>query len=80
MSINHKLIKNIIQGIVIVLFVISITRKLKDILLMGGTKKISDELENDEDSPEDDPEDIPLRAPIVETTQAPPPPPVFDNE
>ena len=48
MKINHKLIRQIIQIIGVSAFLVSIFFKLKAIILMGGTKSISDSLESNE--------------------------------
>jgi hypothetical protein len=46
MKINHKLIKNIIMGIGIGIFIISLFYKIRNLILYGGTSIADDEDEN----------------------------------
>lgn len=50
MKINHKLIRTILQIVGISIFLVSIFFKLRAIILVGGTKILSDELEKNDES------------------------------
>lgn len=71
MKINHKLIRQTIQIIGVSIFLMSIFFKLKAIILMGGTKSISDELEPSDEEVDFGEEDESYDEPAVTQAEAP---------
>jgi hypothetical protein len=66
MKINHKLIKNIIMGIGIGIFIISLIYKIRNLILYGGTSVV------DDNDPTEQKEEVNIEPPSAEIATASP--------
>ena len=51
MKINHHFLRNLLRTIGIMIFIISVAIKIKQIVLYGGTKNVSNPNDSIEDAP-----------------------------